>query len=766
MRTATFLPFFHVVAVTHYINPWNGFNIPDDLSPLTSISRRQQSEEPCGQVAESLAAQNTDKSPSVPAQLAYDCLQSVPVDVEGDVLQIHQLEEYLQFQSTLAYLKTGSKGQIEPYDIIGQLDVFAEEVRNGTFNSEYDVQVSIRKLLDGAGDFHFFYIADIARVFQFQRWNGDLVALSSDGIALPELYLYTDLIRAGNSSSTASPVISINGKNASQYVEKYSSIGNPYHDVDARYNKALDNPARRAYNNGSDAQFPTGYIYDGAITTLTFANGSVTSIQNVAFVGSQYDFTNVTDGASFFDTFCTGSSPTQIDPAPEPTETEDPTEVTEPTATNTSIASASPSPTLVGYPDPIFIADSKVAAGYHLDGNYSDVAVLVFPSMETKANFTDDQEALKSFIKSTVQQGSKRLVIDLRGNGGGTIDFGFEVFKQLFPGLEPYGGARYRAHGAFHDFSVALSDLAANGTAPDGLPNLESFLWSNILDADNKAYKSFDDYYGPDVLHNDIFTGIRRYNFTRTPGGHTSNNNLTGYGAVTAGPQPFKSEDILIIQDGLCGSTCAILAELLREQGRIQTIAIGGRPVHGPMQGVGGSKGSQVIRFQSLLAFANSTININAALDNARTFDESTATGRIVRAEQVFKRVARGDADTPYLGSVNSLNNLREGDETNTPLEFVYEAADCKLFYTRETWSDPRALWKRVVDVRWRGGKCVDGSTGDPTAIGVIDQQGRNTTSPGENTTPIQSNAAAPLERTMSGLAFVVSATLIIALVL
>ena len=149
MRTVTILTFLQAIAVAQYIYPWNGFDIPDELPPLTSINRRQQSGEPCGQIAESLAAQGSDKSPSVPAQLAYECLQSVPVDVEGDVLQIQQLKEYLQFQSTLTYLKAGSKGQIEPYDILGQLDVLAEEVGNGTFDSEYDVQLSIRKLLDG-----------------------------------------------------------------------------------------------------------------------------------------------------------------------------------------------------------------------------------------------------------------------------------------------------------------------------------------------------------------------------------------------------------------------------------------------------------------------------------------------------------------------------------------------------------------------------------------------------------------------------------------
>jgi hypothetical protein len=125
-----------------------------------------------------------------------------------------------------------------------------------------------------------------------------------------------------------------------------------------------------------------------------------------------------------------------------------------------------------------------------------------------------------------VQRGSKRLVIDLRGNGGGTIDFGFEVFRQLFPSVEPYGGSRYRAHEAFQDYSTAIADLAANGTVLDGIVDKESpfedadfantpFLWSNILDANQEPYTSFEDYYGPDELQSDAFTSVRRYNVSQ-----------------------------------------------------------------------------------------------------------------------------------------------------------------------------------------------------------------------------------------------------------
>lgn len=180
----------------------------------------------------------------------------------------------------------------------------------------------------------------------------------------------------------------------------------------------------------------------------------------------------------------------------------------------------------MGYLTPDIIADSKVAAGYKLDGNYSDIAVLVLPSMHI-TNFGDGQETVRSFLKISTRQGKKKLVVDLPGNGGGTIDFGFEVFKQLFPDLEPYGGARFRAHEAFHEYSAAIADLAVNGTSSSdetdkasryGDPEYAAstpFLSSNILDTNQEPYASFEDYYGPDELHNDTFTSVLRYNVSQ-----------------------------------------------------------------------------------------------------------------------------------------------------------------------------------------------------------------------------------------------------------
>ncbi|KAH7076161.1 hypothetical protein FB567DRAFT_583283 [Paraphoma chrysanthemicola] len=118
----------------------------------------------------------------------------------------------------------------------------------------------------------------------------------------------------------------------------------------------------------------------------------------------------------------------------------------------------------------------------------------------------------------------------------------------------------------------------------------------------------------------------------------------------------------------------------------------------------------------------------------------------ILNTTQLLQRTApTGDEDSRINGAVNSLNNYRQGDETETPLEFVYEAADCRLFYTRESYLNPVVLWTQAIEAKWGNGSCVPGSTGDKTAIGVINKtpfelKGKNSTN--NSSTPVNEGGA------------------------
>jgi hypothetical protein len=53
-----------------------------------------------------------------------------------------------------------------------------------------------------------------------------------------------------------------------------------------------------------------------------------------------------------------------------------------------------------------------------------------------------------------------------------------------------------------------------------------------------------------------------------------------------------------------------------------------------------------------------------------------------------------------FAGSVNGKNAFGAKD-SQTPLQFLYQPANCRIFYTKEMLFSPDAVWKRTVDATW-----------------------------------------------------------------
>lgn len=79
---------------------------------------------------------------------------SVPVDIEGDVKMIQELKNFLEYQSTLAWLKSGVEGQIKPLDIFAELDTISKNVKAKAYKSDWQVQMDIRNLLSSKFSSH------------------------------------------------------------------------------------------------------------------------------------------------------------------------------------------------------------------------------------------------------------------------------------------------------------------------------------------------------------------------------------------------------------------------------------------------------------------------------------------------------------------------------------------------------------------------------------------------------------------------------------
>lgn len=136
----------------------------------------------------------------------------------------------------------------------------------------------------------------------------------------------------------------------------------------------------------------------------------------------------------------------------------------------------------------------------------------------------------------------------------------------------------------------------------------------------------------------------------------------------------------------------------------VRVVANGGRPQIGPMQGIGGVKGAQVQELSTLSAFYQFT---NQVVQNATDAKKPLFTEKELDAfkdhiplplEQFPIRLT--------TGSVNYRNAFAPFND-EVPTHFIYQPADCRLFYTPATLISPEAKWANVADAIWGKGECA-----------------------------------------------------------
>ncbi len=176
--------------------------------------------------------------------------------------------------------------------------------------------------------------------------------------------------------------------------------------------------------------------------------------------------------------------------------------------------------------------------------------------------------------------------------------------------------------------------------------------------------------------------------------------------------QPFAPEDIVIVYDGYCASTCTIFSELMTAQGGVKTIALGGRPNEDIIQAVGGVKGTNDYPYDYILQSVEYPFKIQHYHDDA--YYNTTALGAY--------------SDLPLQRGVNWVVNARDGirqdDTEEVPLQFVYQPADCRIYYTPAMAVDQAAAWKTVADTAFRGiNHCVAGSYPSATQKRSVDRK-------------------------------------------
>lgn len=153
--------------------------------------------------------------------------------------------------------------------------------------------------------------------------------------------------------------------------------------------------------------------------------------------------------------------------------------------------------------------DADEAVGYLL--NTSATSVLSIPSFDMLGEaLSTAQTTVNQFLNMSKSGKVEKLVIDLQQNTGGEVLLAFDIFKRLFPNIDPYGGSRMRAHKAADAMGSSLTGyytgLPMTDPEYEALAADEWIATARINAATNTNFTSWAEFYGPYELNRDTFT--------------------------------------------------------------------------------------------------------------------------------------------------------------------------------------------------------------------------------------------------------------------
>ncbi|KAF1830518.1 peptidase S41 family protein-like protein [Decorospora gaudefroyi] len=710
MKTLVTLSALIAIAKTQTIsiNPTESLNIvPTEAPTSTSIDDFEiepsstrtvsgpiESSRACRQISQ-YVLQTYEEYPFIEAELAYACLKSLPFYPDDASTTIDEIKKMVEFQSTLAYLKDPPEGYPnEAVDIMAGLDKIKSDVNDGQYTNEFDFETDIAALMIKAHDGHLAWNGmAYAGAFRWRRSPAiTLVSASQDGTGLPKVWALQDFNNT-NAAYEPSPVTHIDGQDVTQFLTKEADL-TAYHDPDTRYNAMFFMQAAENYG-----LFIVPRFYPGPTTNITYANETTDVHINAAMVVQPETWMYIDDSETFYETYIDRDiSEFRVkkrSPDALPLHLENPRDHELRGAFSLTHGSVP-----VFYPEPIVtVSTTEVyVAGYFLNDDTGVLVIQTFntPSVSAAQEF---QSVIQEYISLSQANNVNKHIIDIRSNGGGKVLSGYDAYLQFFPSQEPQVQSRYRGHAATELFGAAISSYEEINVLNADL-FMSPFSNDAFLSSTLEPLESWSDMYPPEVFKDDNFTTLLRYNLSDPL--VTSNEllaigiTMTGYGdRSNFTTDPFPAENLILLSDGICASTCAIFTELMTRQSGVRTLALGGRPQDGPMDPVGGTKGTLV-----MLADYIEALSFYIPKEFASFTRE---------ARNANEFLLEPPPIAVYDASVNFQDNIRVGAEKEgVPSQFLSEQSSCRMWYQSSDFFDVTNLWQRVADTAFGDeGKCV-----------------------------------------------------------
>lgn len=133
---------------------------------------------------------------------------------------------------------------------------------------------------------------------------------------------------------------------------------------------------------------------------------------------------------------------------------------------------------------------------------------------------------------------------------------------------------------------------------------------------------------------------------------------------------------------------------MMRVQGNVKSIVLGGRPTSKQIQAIGGVKGAQFLDHGNLFNIAQFFVQNQA---------DNTVMSTLASLSDL-------PSNRSVDNGVNFSDQILAADvSTGLPAQFVREVADCRLFFTPKMILNVTEMWEAAANVAWGGASCVAG---------------------------------------------------------
>jgi hypothetical protein len=577
--------------------------------------------------------------------IVLKCLRSVPFSKPHAIDLVENLRIYTKFIGGQAYFRTPllPKLEIPTFNINDTLDTIESRVNSGYYKNGFEFWRAVALAYSGFRDGHITFFPLCSGTMFIYTHDHPIVAISNKANGEREIYTVNTTIPT-NSTSSTDPTVSINSTSTSgkpRLQNKVKSInGVPavefllkmsnslpeavfqFLDPDARWNTLMENYP----SNPGSGKFAFRLFFAGEEEeklVLTFESKKQVTVEWRAELRPEYATLGPFNSTkSFTDTICyldpkfyelmlpnvagpmfkadpSGTSwssmvssvlSTSAVATPTPTAslinpiTSDATSTAVSTSTSAITTSSTPpngtyvTPTssIIGYPTPVSRGPIDSLVHFADPDSDTSVAILRIPTFNL---FNNEVAAWDRYFNSTLTKladsGTKKLLLDVSGNPGGLAKLGKRAIRMLFPdkfhdNKEPEQYVNWRYHSGL--VKLLKAEVEPESTFDEG--NFANLMGVN--------YTSLDQYLGPyyNPKFKDSFTAmslLTRDMLKDADKGYFPRKSF------------WKKEDVVVVSNGLCSSTCHNLVELLTQIG-VRSYAIGGRPSRKNMQAVGGTK--------------------------------------------------------------------------------------------------------------------------------------------------------------------------------